>query len=175
MQADHVDTASALSLYERARQADPYSPAGAARHADLLRQAGDSVALAHLACQLSADAGLAGAGGRPEPWIVAAHAKELAGDSYEALGLLRRALERDPGCAEAHMQIGRLVHRARAAAGTLGPVGLSELEAALRLRPSARAFRAAVDAALTADDLQARGRQVGRQVPSNGEECMCHG
>ncbi|KAL4430917.1 hypothetical protein ABPG75_006173 [Micractinium tetrahymenae] len=164
-QADHGSTASALLLYERARQADPYSLAGAARHADLLRQAGDSVALADLVCQLSADAGQAGAGGRPEPWVVAAHAKELAGDLYEAVGLLRKALERDPGCPEAHLHMGRLLQRVHAAtgaagaAGTAGTAGLADFEAALRLAPSARAFREA--------DARRLARQAVRAFPTS--------
>lgn len=115
------------------------------------------MALAGLACQLSADVGLAGAGGRAEPWIVAAHARELAGDLYEAVGLLRRAVERDPGCAEAHLQAGRLAQRA---CGTPGAASLADFEAALRLRPSARAFREAVEAALGAQQLQVRGRRL---------------
>lgn len=159
-QADHGSADSARSLYALAREADPFSLAGAARHADLLRQAGDSVALADLACQLSADAGLAGVPGRAEPWLVAAHAKELAGDLYEALGLLRKALERDPGCAEARLQMGRLVLRAR---GATGAAGLADLHAALRLRPSVRAFREAAMAALDADEVQG-ARRLARQA-----------
>lgn len=80
LQADHGSAIAALVLFEQARQLDPHSLTGADRHADLLRQRGDSLALAQLAhsCMESRQQER-----RPEPWLVAAAAKESSAAPYE--------------------------------------------------------------------------------------------